>query len=106
MSKVFITGIAGFLGSHIADEFINNGDEVAGNDNLIGGYEDNVPKHAICSSDKARKYLSYKTSVNLSDSIDKVIDYIKSKGPRKFEYNYKLEINNELTPSTWKNKEF
>ena len=38
MSKVFITGIAGFLGSHIADEFINNGDEVAGNDNLIGGY--------------------------------------------------------------------
>ena len=66
----------------------------------------NEVKHAICSSDKARKYLSYKTSVNLSDSIDKVIDYIKSKGPRKFEYNYKLEINNELTPSTWKNKEF
>ena len=46
MSKIFITGIAGFLGSHIADEFLNNGDEVAGNDNLIGGYEDNVPKDA------------------------------------------------------------
>ena len=72
-------------------------------------YHDDRPnevKHAVCSSDKARKYLGYKTSVNLSDSVDKVINYIKSKGPRKFEYNYKLEINNELTPSTWKNKEF
>ena len=53
MSKVFITGIAGFLGSHIADEFINNGDEVAGNDNLIGGYEDNVPKEAIFYYEKS-----------------------------------------------------
>ena len=71
-------------------------------------YDDrpNEVKHAVCSSDKARKYLGYKTSVNLSDSVDKVINYIKSKGPRKFEYNYKLEIKNELTPSTWKNKEF
>tara|TARA_Y100000768_G_C23886939_1_gene638097 strand:- start:53 stop:1057 length:1005 start_codon:yes stop_codon:yes gene_type:complete len=71
-------------------------------------YDDrpNEVKHAVCSSNKARKYLGYKTSVNLSDSVDKVINYIKSKGPRKFEYNYKLEINNELTPSTWKNKEF
>ena len=66
----------------------------------------NEVKHAICSSDKARKYLNYKTSINLSDAIDKVINYIKSKGPRKFEYNYNLEINNKLTPETWKNKEF
>ena len=44
--RVFITGIAGFLGSHVADEFLYQGYEVAGNDNLIGGYEDNVPKDA------------------------------------------------------------
>ena len=66
----------------------------------------NEVKHAVCSSDKARKYLNYKTSVNLSDAIDKVINYIKIKGPKKFEYNYNLEINNKLTPKTWKNKEF
>mgnify|MGYP001195165442 CR=1 FL=1 len=66
----------------------------------------NEVKHAICSSDKARKILGYKTSISLSNSVDKVINYIKSKGPKPFEYNYKLEINNELTPSTWKNKEF
>ena len=42
--KVFISGVAGFLGSHLADEFLNDGHEVVGCDNLIGGYLDNVPK--------------------------------------------------------------
>ena len=66
----------------------------------------NEVKNAICSSNKARKFLSYKTRVNLSDSIDKVIKYIKKNGPKKFEYNYRLEIQNKLTPKTWKNKVF
>ena len=43
MTSVFITGIAGFLGSHLADYFISQGYEVSGNDNLVGGYEENVP---------------------------------------------------------------
>lgn len=38
-----ITGIAGFMGSHLADEFLKRGYEVCGIDNLIGGYEDNIP---------------------------------------------------------------
>ncbi|SFR66934.1 NAD-dependent epimerase/dehydratase family protein [Halogeometricum limi] len=45
-SKVFITGIAGFLGSHIADAFIEDGYEVCGVDNLCGGYRTNVPVEA------------------------------------------------------------
>lgn len=40
--KIFITGVAGFLGSHLADRMISLGHEVAGNDNLIGGYLQNV----------------------------------------------------------------
>jgi UDP-glucose 4-epimerase len=44
MSKVFITGVAGFLGSHLADRMIEGGHEVVGCDNLIGGYLDNVPE--------------------------------------------------------------
>lgn len=45
--KIFITGIAGFLGSHLADRMLALGHEVAGNDTLIGGYTDNVPKGAV-----------------------------------------------------------
>lgn len=44
--KIFITGIAGFLGSHLADRMLALGHRVAGNDTLIGGYLDNVPKEA------------------------------------------------------------
>jgi len=41
--RVLITGIAGFLGSHLADRLIAEGHEVFGIDNLVGGYEENVP---------------------------------------------------------------
>ncbi len=41
--KIFISGVAGFLGSHLADAFLQQGNEVLGCDNLIGGYLDNVP---------------------------------------------------------------
>ncbi len=41
--KVLITGVAGFMGSHLADEFISRGHTVTGIDNLIGGYYKNVP---------------------------------------------------------------
>jgi UDP-glucose 4-epimerase len=41
--KVLITGVAGFLGSHVADEFLKKNYEVIGIDNLLGGYLENVP---------------------------------------------------------------
>ncbi len=42
--KIFITGIAGFLGSHLANRMLDIGHEVLGNDNLIGGDLENVNK--------------------------------------------------------------
>src|SRR5579872_5149480 len=41
--RIFISGVAGFLGSHLADAFLADGHEVVGVDNMIGGYLDNVP---------------------------------------------------------------
>ncbi len=50
-ATVFISGVAGFLGSHLADRFLSEGYAVVGCDNMIGGYLDNVPDgvefHAI-----------------------------------------------------------
>ncbi len=62
-------------------------------------------KHATCSANKARSLLNYKTTVSLQDGIKKTFDYIKKRGTRSFDYNINIEIDNELTPSTWKNKE-
>ena len=41
--KIFVSGVAGFLGSHLAESFLNEGHEVIGCDNLIGGELVNVP---------------------------------------------------------------
>ena len=62
-------------------------------------------KHAICSADKARKLLNYKTQVSLNEGIKRTYEYIKKRGVKPFEYHIDLEIDNELTPDTWKNKE-
>jgi UDP-glucose 4-epimerase len=66
----------------------------------------NEVKEATCSADKARKFLGYKTSVSLDESLNKIINYIKVNGPKDFQYNYPLEINNEKTPTAWKEKLF
>ncbi len=62
--------------------------------------------HAICSSDKARQILSYKTNISLSESLDNMINFIKKKGPKKFEYNYDIEVQSDITPKTWSKKLF
>ena len=43
--KILITGVAGFLGSHLAEKLSNMKHKVVGIDNMIGGYKDNVPKN-------------------------------------------------------------
>ena len=42
--KIFITGIAGFLGCHLAERMISLGHEVIGVDNLEGGKLENLPE--------------------------------------------------------------
>ena len=61
-------------------------------------------KFASCSSDKARKLLDYQTKFSIKDSVMKTFEYIKNRGERDFKYHIPLEIENELTPVTWKKK--
>jgi len=40
--RVLITGVAGFLGSHLADRFLRDGHEVVGLDNFLTGSPENI----------------------------------------------------------------
>ena len=46
MSKSLVTGAAGFIGAHVAEQLLGIGHEVVALDDLSGGYTDNVPREA------------------------------------------------------------
>ena len=45
--KVLLTGGAGFIGSHVADQLLARGHEVAIVDNLSSGNKENIPEGAV-----------------------------------------------------------
>ena len=42
-NPVLITGVAGFLGSHLADDLLGRGYSVRGIDNMMDGFKENIP---------------------------------------------------------------
>lgn len=58
----------------------------------------NEVNEAICSSDKARRILGYKSVQGLDDCLQEMVDYIQ---PQDFVYDFPLEIISEITPKTW-----
>lgn len=61
-------------------------------------------KHAMCSSDKARRLLDYKTTTDLKTAIKYTVEHIRKHGTKEFDYNLPLEIINDKTPKTWSQK--
>ena len=61
---------------------------------------------ANCSADKARRLLGYEPSTSLRDGLEQMIGYVRERGVRHFTYHLDLEIINDQTPETWKNKLF
>lgn len=43
--SILVTGVAGFIGSHVAEHLVANGRDVIGFDDLSGGFADNVPEN-------------------------------------------------------------
>ncbi|HEY7499857.1 MAG TPA: NAD-dependent epimerase/dehydratase family protein [Vicinamibacterales bacterium] len=74
MSRVLVTGGAGFIGSHVADALLARGHEVTVLDDLSGGFRSNVPAAATFVSGAVTDYTS----------IDRLF------AERAFEYVYHL----------------
>jgi len=55
---------------------------------------------ALCSSDKARQLLGYKTTVSLDQGLQDLVDWIRPR-VKDFEYHLPIEIDSDLTPKTW-----
>ena len=55
----------------------------------------------MCSANKARELLNYKTTTTLETAVEHTVQYIKNRGTKPFDYTFPLEIVNSRTPKTW-----
>ena len=83
--KILVTGVAGFLGSHLSEKLSSLGHKVIGIDNMMGGYQDNIPKeiefHNIdcCDFEKVKNICDFlkQATTNLNDENNHIIKQIK-----------------------------
>lgn len=71
MKRILITGVAGFLGSHLADRFLAEDFEVIGMDNLLTGSLDNID-HLF----KTKNFSFYHHDVSKFVHVPGDLDYI------------------------------
>lgn len=58
-------------------------------------------KFANCSADKARMLLEYNPSIPIDETLYKMIEFVKNKGPSKFNFYLPVEIKSNGIPKTW-----
>jgi UDP-glucose 4-epimerase len=61
-------------------------------------------KHAYCTNDKAQRLLGYKTTTDLKDGVQKMVEWAKTQGPKEFKYLDELELTGDKIPATWKDR--
>ncbi len=81
--RVLITGVAGFLGSHLADRFLRDGHEVIGMDNLLTGSIDNV-QHLLGNDSFTFVRYDVTNFVHVSGPLDGVMHFASPASPRDY----------------------
>ncbi|MBX5317590.1 NAD-dependent epimerase [Staphylococcus caprae] len=71
--KVLITGVAGFIGSHLSKKLINQGYEVVGIDNINDYYSVQLKEERLKSIGN-ENFTFYKTDLEDNETIDQIFD--------------------------------
>jgi dTDP-glucose 4,6-dehydratase len=81
--RVLITGVAGFLGSHLADRFLADGHEVVGMDNFITGRPDNIA-HLLGNPRFAFHQVDVTNFIFVAGPLDGVLHFASPASPRDY----------------------
>lgn len=82
--RVLVTGGAGFIGSHLCDYLISNGDEVICVDNLFTGIKDNI-RHLL--SNPYFEFIRHDVTVPLYVECDEIYHLACPASPIHYQYN-------------------
>lgn len=93
--KILVTGVAGFLGSHLLDKLLANGHEVIGIDNLSMGKLENIASHFGNNAFRFLKNDVIETSTfrDLTRNFDSIVHLAAFKIPRYGKAVDTLRIN-------------
>lgn len=81
--RILITGGAGFLGSHLCDRFLQEGNTVVVMDNLITGSTENI---AHLTDNEHFKFIKYNVSnyIYLEGAVDAVLHFASPASPKDY----------------------
>ena len=97
--RILISGAAGFIGSHLADLLLEQGDEVVGVDNFVTGSRDNVahlrnnPRFTLVEHDVT-------TPLKLDGPVDRVYHLASPASPWAYE-NLRIATMKVNSQGTW-----
>ncbi len=70
MKRVLITGVAGFIGSSLADELLARGDEVIGVDNFNTYYDPAIKRRNLTQADSMDRFTLHEVDICDEDAIN------------------------------------
>lgn len=77
MTKILITGAAGFIGSHLAERLLARGDTVAGFDNFNTYYDPMIKRDNIAQALTNNSYSLHEQDLCDKDKVDEVFDAVR-----------------------------
>ena len=72
MPKCLVTGFAGFIGSHLTEKLLNEGNEIVGIDDFNDFYSPKIKEQNIKSFKDNSKFTQYKIDIRDKDAVSKV----------------------------------
>ena len=84
MNRVLVTGGAGFLGSHLCDRLIKEGNDVICADNLFTGSKDNI-RHLL--SNPYFEFIRHDVTESLYVEVDQIYNLACPASPVHYQYN-------------------
>jgi|TARA_B110001454_G_scaffold213183_1_gene230967 nucleoside-diphosphate-sugar epimerase len=94
MKNVLVTGVAGFLGSHLCDELLSRHYNVVGIDNFFRGKKENLPKHENFKFYEQDLVIGLPLSILRDNKIDTIFHYAAINGTEHF-YDKPYQVFND-----------